>query len=293
MLFVLPIVCIKVFDSLYISDLKSLFEVLPKLKSYLTNKQKKKFDFFNGILKKKNSWNSDLLDVSYNLLIEIQPICYEDNFMRIMSAESIFEHTFYCNQKSSSLFESYTENFADETCFYLEEIQRAVYVKFFKSEMFQAELQSNSPDFLNLFTVRTMWLSKSKKAYTHADDLVRRYCTVAQRLFCNFFLNSYYLQLFKPPQYPYTETMYRHKVFSAASCLTVYLVMNLNFDFFDFFVQNAHPGTDYNCRDINIHNQFLDQFNKEQAEFCKNFSNVLDRKERFIRQYKKTLFNLI
>ena len=300
MLFVLPIVCIKVFNFLYISDLKSLFEVLPKLKYNLTNNQKKKIDFFDGILKKKNSWNSNLIDVFYKLVIEIQPICYKENFLRIMSAESIFEHSFYCCQKSTSIIDSckkcvkfYTENNADETCFYLNEIERAIYVKYFKSEMFQAELKCYSPDFLNPFPVRTMWLSSSRKAYTHADNLVRRYCITAQRLFCNFFLNSYYLHLLKESQYPYTQTMYRHKVFTAASRMTMYLVMNLNFEFFDFFAQNAHPGTDYNCRDINIRNQFLDQFNKEQAEFCKNFSNVLDRKERFIKQYRKSLFDKI
>ena len=159
--------------------------------------------------------------------------------------------------------------------------------------MFQAELRSYSPDFLNPFVVRTMWLSSSWKSYTHADDLVRRYCTTAQRLFCNYFLNSHYLKMVKEPHYPYLNSMYRREVFSTASRLTMYLVMNVNFEFFDFFAQNAHPGTDYNCRDINIRNQFFEQFIKEQAEFCKNFSNVLDSKERFTKQYKKRLFDTI
>ena len=68
-------------------------------------------------------------------------------------------------------------------------------------------------------------------------------------------------------------------------------------EFFDSFAQNAHPGTDYNCLNLNIHNQFYESFINKQKSFCKgfpDFSNaLLGRKELFIKQYNESLFDLI
>ena len=302
MLIILQTVCIKVFDYLYVSDLKSLFKALPVLKLNLTRKQTKKIKFFSNILKKDNFWNKDLNHVFYNFLYDVNiENCNKENFMRVLSAESIFEHAFYCNRKNNSLFESckrcarvQSQRSSEETCFNITELERAVYQKYFKSDVFQNELQQSLyTGFLSPLTVRTFWLSTSKRSYTHADNLVRHYCITAELLFCNFFLECENGFCKTYPRFPYTERVFRTQIFQAASHLSMYIVMNVNFQFFDFFAQKAHPGTDYNCRDINIRNQFLDQFNKEQAEFCKNFSNVLDRKERFIKQYRKSLFDKI
>ena len=220
------------------SDLKCIFEVEPVLEHNLTKRQKKKLNFFRDILVKNNTWAEDLSNVFDKFYYEIDVKgCNKDNFMRILSSESIFEHAFYCNHRYYTIFESscmlcfrlYSFSIDEETCFYLDYIDRSVCRKYFKSKGCQYELTSFSLGFLSPFTVQSKWLDASKKANSHADDLVRKYCIIAAQMFCNFFLSFHYKDCCKPSNgYEYVDKHYRIQIFKAAKKMMIYLISNVN-----------------------------------------------------------------
>ena len=144
---------------------------------------------------------------------------------------------------------------------------------------FQAELQGHVTRVISPFPLGTVWLSSSLTAVTSGDNLVRKFCITVEQLFSNYFLNFHYQKSLLTDYYVRDDMWYRLQIFKTARQVAVSLITNTNFKFFNFFAQNAHPGTDYNCRDFNIRNPHY-------------HSDLSFRKELFIKQYSKSILDL-
>ena len=167
-----------------------------------------------------------------------------------MSVESIFEHSFYCVTKSRRLFQSCKKcknlNFLtpdEEKSFYLDSMGRHICKTHFKSLNFQTELKDDRSCILNPNPIMewAIWLVPSLTTSTSGDDLVRKLCLTAERLFSNYFLNLHYQNLNLKDFYVRDDVWYRREIFNTARQLAVTLIMNVDFEFFIFFAQNAHP----------------------------------------------------
>ena len=144
-----------------------------------------------------------------------------------------------------------------------------------------------------MFNSKTNYVPKFRSVIC-CDEIVQYYCRTAVALFINYFLSfsvtNVWKNFFTCQEY---DNDYHITVIQAARSILIPLVKCVNFDFFDFFALYANPCTDYNCRDFTIYNEYWTIFSSDSRTHCQGRFNYLELKEKFIRSYNKSLFDLL